>query len=208
MAAGASPTGGVGGIFYFLLLVIGLLRRSYRRARRSLGSARRISPAVLAFALSAVALTNIIFVYKFVDIQLSSGTRGGGIGVQLVWQLRTEVFRVLSYPRVQKRTQITHEEAQEFLASVEAVAETVDPPADAGTERRIMMLISIVLLGWLPIAILESLHVITVPFWLATFLLPSLPSAVILRFRSVRFPSILHHGYEPCLRVCEQRNEH
>jgi hypothetical protein len=152
MAAGASPTGGVGGIFYFLLLVIGLIRRSYNRAKMSIAAEKYVAPLVLLFALTLVAVINFVFVYRFVSFQPFSGTWYGlgGIGVQLNWEFQSVAIFTLTLLGM-------------FVAGFLLMrASERSLMYRAGCV--IMFLISVILMAWLPIAILESLHVINTLF--------------------------------------------
>jgi hypothetical protein len=63
MSAGASPTGGIGGMFYFLLLVVGMVQRYDKKARRS--NAKFILPTVLIIVVVIIITINFVFWSNF-----------------------------------------------------------------------------------------------------------------------------------------------
>jgi hypothetical protein len=63
MSAGASPTGGIGGMFYFLLLVVGVVQRYDKKSRRS--NAKFILPAVLIIVFAIIIIINFVFWSNF-----------------------------------------------------------------------------------------------------------------------------------------------
>lgn len=146
MAAGASPTGGVGGIFYFLLLVVGLARRFYRSSLKDTRAKYIIPPLVLLVALLSVALMNIVFVYRFV----SYSPINEGIGVQLNWETPTAVLFSLT------------------LFAMFVLGFLLLRTREGSLRYRLgcgmMVMISGILLLWLPVGILESLRVLRLPF--------------------------------------------
>jgi hypothetical protein len=153
MAAGASPTGGVGGIFYFLLLVIGVMRHTYNRAKKSIVAEKYVASFVLLFALTSVAVINIVLVYRLVNFQLFSGESGSGlwlIGVQLNWQFQSAVIFALTLLGMFVVGFLLMRESERSLLY------------RAGCV--IMSLIFVILIIWLPIGILQSLNLINMPF--------------------------------------------
>ena len=66
MAAGSSPTGGIGGLFYGLLLLIGIILNRDKAVLRT--NARVILPVVLILVFVFVILVNIIFIGKYVNL--------------------------------------------------------------------------------------------------------------------------------------------
>jgi hypothetical protein len=153
VAAGASPTGGIGGIFYLLLLLIALIRRSYGRGKRSIGRMKHAPALVLIFAIVTVATINLLFVYKFVRFQ--PGTVGSrivtfGYGPQLNWQLPIDILFGLTLLAMFLAGLILLRESEEHLRY--------------RVGWFVMLALSIILLIWLPIGILENLHFLHVPF--------------------------------------------
>ena len=147
MAAGASPTGGVGGVFYFLLLLIGMMRRSYKGARKTIVSNKYIAFSILLVAIMSVATINIVFVYRLVNIQPFSSESGNGlgsIGVQLNWQFQSSVIFTLTLLEMFVVSFILMREREKSLLY------------RAGC--LILTLIYVILVAWLPIGILESLY--------------------------------------------------
>lgn len=63
MSAGASPTGGIGGMFYFLLFVVGAVQRYDKKARRS--NAKFILPTVLIIVVAIIIIINFVFWSNF-----------------------------------------------------------------------------------------------------------------------------------------------
>jgi hypothetical protein len=153
VAAGASPTGGVGGIFYFLLLVVGLIHRSYRRVKKGIGLMRYVPIGVLGFSLALVAAINIVFVYGFVKFHpttLGGSVTNLGVGVQLQWQLSTALFFGV------------------VLLAMFAIGFVLLSSPGRTLRYRLgcllMIGISLMLLLWLPLGILDSLHILNFPF--------------------------------------------
>jgi hypothetical protein len=153
VAAGASPTGGIGGIFYFILLLIGLVRRSYGLGKKSIASMKHTPTLVLIFSIVVVVATNVVFVYKFVQFQ--PGTVGSGIvrfgsGVQVNWQLPIALLFGMTLLSM-------------FLAGFILLRD-----AEKHLRYRlgwfVMLALSIILLLWLPLGILDSLHFLHLPF--------------------------------------------
>jgi hypothetical protein len=147
MAAGASPTGGVGGIFYFLLLLIGLIRRSYYGARKSIVSNKYVAFLILLVAIMSVATINIVFVYRLVNFQLFSGENGNGlgsIGVELNWQFQpTVIFTITLLEMFVVAFILMRESEKSILYRAGCV---------------ILTLIYVILVAWLPVGILVSLY--------------------------------------------------
>jgi hypothetical protein len=151
MAAGASPTGGIGGIFYFILFLIGMARRSYRRTKK--WSTKYVATVALLFAISAVAIINILFVYRFVFLGSSSTPSVLSVptvGVQLNWQLGPELVFSVGL----------------LLMFVFGYLLIRNPISGLRYKMgcTIMVVISLALLLWLPLGILASLHLVNFPF--------------------------------------------
>jgi len=59
MSAGASPTGGIGGMFYFFLLIAGVIQKRDRHGR--LRRAKYVVPATLVAVVCVLITMNIVF---------------------------------------------------------------------------------------------------------------------------------------------------
>lgn len=59
MAAGGSATGGIGGMFYFILMLVALAGRYHRQATRKHESAKIIMPAVLVAVFGILVILNL-----------------------------------------------------------------------------------------------------------------------------------------------------
>ncbi len=66
MAAGSSPTGGIGGLFYAFLLLTGIILHRDKVVMRT--NARIILPIVLILVFTIVIVLNIIFIGKYVNL--------------------------------------------------------------------------------------------------------------------------------------------
>jgi len=66
MAAGSSPTGGIGGLFYALLLLVGVILHRDKAVLRT--NARIIFPVVLIILFGIVLTLNIFFISKYVNL--------------------------------------------------------------------------------------------------------------------------------------------
>jgi len=63
MSDGASPTGGIGGMFYFLLLLVGVVQRRDKKAR--LKNAKFVLPATLVAVAAIIITMNFVFWSNF-----------------------------------------------------------------------------------------------------------------------------------------------
>lgn len=59
MSAGASPTGGIGGMFYFFLLIVGVIQRRDKNGR--LRRAKYVMPATLVAVAGIIVTMNVVF---------------------------------------------------------------------------------------------------------------------------------------------------
>jgi hypothetical protein len=59
MSAGASPTGGIGGIFYFFLLIAGVIQSRDKNGR--LRRAKYVLPATLVAVVCVIITMNFVF---------------------------------------------------------------------------------------------------------------------------------------------------
>ena len=66
MAAGSSPTGGVGGLFYALLLLTGIILHRDKAVMRT--NAKIILPAVLLLVFAIVIVINVLVIGKYVNL--------------------------------------------------------------------------------------------------------------------------------------------
>ena len=65
MSAGSSPTGGIGGLFYALLLVTGIILKRDKSVLKN--NARIILPIVLTLSFCIVLVLNVIVIGKYVN---------------------------------------------------------------------------------------------------------------------------------------------
>ena len=65
MSAGSSPTGGIGGLFYALLLVTGIILNRDKNVLKN--NAMIILPIILALSFCIVLVLNIIVIGKYVN---------------------------------------------------------------------------------------------------------------------------------------------
>jgi len=65
MSAGSSPTGGIGGLFYALLLVTGIILNRDKNVLKN--NAVIILPIILALSFCIVLVLNIIVIGKYVN---------------------------------------------------------------------------------------------------------------------------------------------
>lgn len=65
MSAGSSPTGGIGGLFYALLLVTGIILNRDKNVLKN--NAMMILPIILALSFCIVLVLNIIVIGKYVN---------------------------------------------------------------------------------------------------------------------------------------------
>ena len=66
MAAGSSPTGGIGGLFYALLLLTGIILHRDKAVLRT--NARIILPVVLILVFVFVIVINVFVIAKYVNL--------------------------------------------------------------------------------------------------------------------------------------------
>jgi len=66
MSAGSSPTGGVGGLFYALLLLVGVIMRRDKQVLRS--NSGIILPVVLVLVFVIIIVINILVINRYVDL--------------------------------------------------------------------------------------------------------------------------------------------
>lgn len=65
MSAGSSPTGGIGGLFYALLLVTGIILNRDKDVLKN--NAMIILPIILALSFCIVLVLNVIVIGKYVN---------------------------------------------------------------------------------------------------------------------------------------------
>jgi hypothetical protein len=68
MSAGSSPTGGIGGLFYALLLFTGIILNRDTNVLKN--NARIILPIILVLSFCIVLVLNIIVIGKYVNFSI------------------------------------------------------------------------------------------------------------------------------------------
>jgi hypothetical protein len=68
MSAGSSPTGGIGGLFYALLLVTGIILNRDKDMLKN--NARIILPVILVLSFCIVLVLNVIVVGKYMNFTI------------------------------------------------------------------------------------------------------------------------------------------
>jgi len=66
MSAGSSPTGGIGGLFYALLMLVGVILHRDKQVLRS--NAGIILPVVLGIVIVIIIMINIFVINRYVDL--------------------------------------------------------------------------------------------------------------------------------------------
>lgn len=66
MSAGSSPTGGIGGLFYAILLFTGMIMKKDEKRLRS--NARMLVPIILAMTFFLVAVINTLAVGRYLHL--------------------------------------------------------------------------------------------------------------------------------------------
>ncbi|MDH3277982.1 MAG: hypothetical protein OEL77_08185 [Nitrosopumilus sp.] len=69
MSAGSSPTGGVGGLFYAILLLVGVILKRDKQVLRS--NSGIILPVVLGLVFVLIIAINILVINRYVDLSQS-----------------------------------------------------------------------------------------------------------------------------------------
>jgi len=69
MSAGSSPTGGVGGLFYAILMLVGVILKRDKQVLRS--NAGIILPVVLGLVIVIIIVINIFVINRYIDLSQS-----------------------------------------------------------------------------------------------------------------------------------------